>query len=186
MAKLRWTRFTRRGGTSAEFNDDIAGNISASIVGGPDTKIERIPGSRYFRLWYWWVVYEGAPVRMDDKYDWPAERKREGVSPTLKQAKADWAKAAVELAGIQPVVELEAPRLADKQYQCAKCEKRFGSQASIRGHQNKTGHSGFAVTGERPECECGCGGTPAGKRSRFLPGHDAKKASAEKAAAAAA
>lgn len=34
-------------------------------------------------------------------------------------------------------------------------------------------------------CECGCGGIPAGRKSRFLPGHDAKKASAEKAAAAA-
>lgn len=29
-------------------------------------------------------------------------------------------------------------------------------------------------------CRCGCGGSPKGKRSRFLPGHDAKFASAVK------
>lgn len=29
----------------------------------------------------------------------------------------------------------------------------------------------------RTHCECGCGGSPKGKRSRFLPGHDAKAAS---------
>lgn len=27
-------------------------------------------------------------------------------------------------------------------------------------------------TSERPPCLCGCGGTPAGRNSRFLPGHD--------------
>lgn len=26
----------------------------------------------------------------------------------------------------------------------------------------------------RNPCECGCGGTPAGRKSRYLPGHDAK------------
>lgn len=26
----------------------------------------------------------------------------------------------------------------------------------------------------RTPCECGCGGTPKGRKSRFLPGHDAK------------
>jgi hypothetical protein len=37
---------------------------------------------------------------------------------------------------------------------------------------------------QRPPCQCGCGDFPAGKRSRFLPGHDAKLASAEKKAKA--
>ncbi len=27
---------------------------------------------------------------------------------------------------------------------------------------------------ERPPCVCGCGGFPSKRRSRFLPGHDAK------------
>jgi hypothetical protein len=27
---------------------------------------------------------------------------------------------------------------------------------------------------ERPECRCGCGQRPRGKRSHFLPGHDAR------------
>lgn len=31
-----------------------------------------------------------------------------------------------------------------------------------------------ATTTVSGECECGCGGHPRGKRSRFLPGHDAK------------
>ena len=26
----------------------------------------------------------------------------------------------------------------------------------------------------RPPCVCGCGGTPKGKKARFLPGHDAR------------
>lgn len=33
-------------------------------------------------------------------------------------------------------------------------------------------------------CECGCGGIPAGRKSRFLPGHDAKHYSAQRAAEA--
>lgn len=37
---------------------------------------------------------------------------------------------------------------------------------------------------ERPACECGCGGFPKGKRSRFVPGHDAKLHSAQKKAEA--
>jgi hypothetical protein len=32
-------------------------------------------------------------------------------------------------------------------------------------------------------CECGCGGSPKGKRSRFLPGHDARMHGAAKAPA---
>jgi hypothetical protein len=36
----------------------------------------------------------------------------------------------------------------------------------------------------RPPCECGCGGFPKGKSSRFIPGHDAKLHSAQKKAAA--
>jgi hypothetical protein len=36
----------------------------------------------------------------------------------------------------------------------------------------------------RPACLCGCGGTPKGKKSRFVPGHDARYHSAEKKAAA--
>lgn len=37
-----------------------------------------------------------------------------------------------------------------------------------------------------PTCGCGCGGAPKGKKSRFLPGHDAKAASAANAPARAA
>jgi hypothetical protein len=40
------------------------------------------------------------------------------------------------------------------------------------------------VAPELVGCQCGCGGQPKGKRSRFLPGHDAKAAAARKAAAA--
>jgi hypothetical protein len=35
----------------------------------------------------------------------------------------------------------------------------------------------------RPECLCGCGGTPRGKNARFLPGHDARFHAAQKKAA---
>lgn len=28
--------------------------------------------------------------------------------------------------------------------------------------------------GDRPPCLCGCGGVPSGRKSRFLPGHDAR------------
>jgi hypothetical protein len=37
---------------------------------------------------------------------------------------------------------------------------------------------------ERPPCLCGCGGTPKGKKSRFIPGHDARYHAAQKKAAA--
>ena len=30
------------------------------------------------------------------------------------------------------------------------------------------------INADRKPCECGCGGFPAGKRSKFLPGHDMK------------
>lgn len=33
---------------------------------------------------------------------------------------------------------------------------------------------------DKRECLCGCGGSPKGKRSRYLPGHDAKHAAARK------
>lgn len=36
----------------------------------------------------------------------------------------------------------------------------------------------------RPPCLCGCGGTPKGKKSRFIPGHDARYHAAQKKAAA--
>ena len=36
----------------------------------------------------------------------------------------------------------------------------------------------------RPPCLCGCGGTPKGKKARFLPGHDARYHSDQKKAAA--
>jgi hypothetical protein len=39
------------------------------------------------------------------------------------------------------------------------------------------------VVEERPPCACGCGGSPAGKKSRYLPGHDARHLSAQKRAA---
>ncbi len=35
----------------------------------------------------------------------------------------------------------------------------------------------------RPPCLCGCGGTPKGPKSRFIPGHDARFHAAEKARA---
>lgn len=35
----------------------------------------------------------------------------------------------------------------------------------------------------RPACLCGCGGTPKGKKSRFIPGHDARWHAAQKRAA---
>jgi hypothetical protein len=35
----------------------------------------------------------------------------------------------------------------------------------------------------RATCECGCSGTPKGKKARYLPGHDSKHASALKKAA---
>ncbi len=35
----------------------------------------------------------------------------------------------------------------------------------------------------RPPCLCGCGGFPAGKKSRFIPGHDARYHSALRKAA---
>lgn len=38
---------------------------------------------------------------------------------------------------------------------------------------------------ERAPCLCGCGGTPSGKKARFLPGHDARYHAALKRAAAA-
>jgi hypothetical protein len=36
----------------------------------------------------------------------------------------------------------------------------------------------------RPPCLCGCGGFPAGRKSRFIPGHDARYHAAQKKAAA--
>lgn len=39
-----------------------------------------------------------------------------------------------------------------------------------------------AGTGGRPPCLCGCGGTPASKGAKFLPGHDARYHAAQKAA----
>ena len=52
-----------------------------------------------------------------------------------------------------------------------------------------TRQDSVTVTGRAPAvepgtgtCECGCGGSPKGKNSRFLPGHDAKAASAAKKA----
>lgn len=34
----------------------------------------------------------------------------------------------------------------------------------------------------RPACLCGCGGTPRGKKSRYLPGHDARHFGAQRRA----
>ena len=34
--------------------------------------------------------------------------------------------------------------------------------------------TGKDVEGGRPSCLCGCGGTPSGKKARFIPGHDAR------------
>lgn len=42
----------------------------------------------------------------------------------------------------------------------------------------------FVVVETRPECLCGCGGTPKGKNARYLPGHDARHLSVMKKAAA--
>lgn len=39
-----------------------------------------------------------------------------------------------------------------------------------------------AKSADRPPCLCGCGGFPAGRRSRYRPGHDAKHLSALKKA----
>ena len=35
---------------------------------------------------------------------------------------------------------------------------------------------------DRAPCLCGCGGTPKGKKSRFIPGHDARYHAAQKRA----
>ncbi len=35
---------------------------------------------------------------------------------------------------------------------------------------------------DRPPCDCGCGGSPKGAKSRYLPGHDARHVSAQKTA----
>jgi hypothetical protein len=46
--------------------------------------------------------------------------------------------------------------------------------------------SAETVAAEPRFCECGCGGSPKGKKARYLPGHDARHHSALKAAAKAA
>lgn len=46
----------------------------------------------------------------------------------------------------------------------------------------RTNKTAAAASVARPPCACGCGGTPAGKRSVYLPGHDTKHRSAFKAA----
>lgn len=50
---------------------------------------------------------------------------------------------------------------------------------SSKGHEEEGVLSvaittGKDVEGGRPSCLCGCGGTPSGKKARFIPGHDAR------------
>jgi len=46
--------------------------------------------------------------------------------------------------------------------------------ATARGaRRTEPNRAGSPARDGRPPCECGCGMTPAGRRSRFLPGHDA-------------
>ena len=71
----------------------------------------------------------------------------------------------------------------------AKAEAREAAKAEKAKIAEEKAAARAAAKAEREAprttpCECGCGAIPAGRKSRFLPGHDAKKASAEKQAAA--
>lgn len=104
-----------------------------------------------------------------------ADEAMEDEAAAEKQAKAEAAKAAkaekaAEVAARKAEREAKAAAVAAE-----KAEKAAAREAAAEARK-----------APRTEpCECGCGGIPAGRKSRFLPGHDAKKASAEKAAAAA-
>jgi hypothetical protein len=89
-------------------------------------------------------------------------------------------------------------------FECAECGKAFGSPKGLLGHQNRVGHKGSVIAEKaKPErkpgqkrtpqekiadgkaedrllCQCGCGEMPKGKKSKFLPGHDARWYSAQK------
>lgn len=77
--------------------------------------------------------------------------------------------------------------------QAGTCPECGGEFKRLATHLTATGHDGKPVLAvvdsetpeeaspNRPPCECGCGGFPKGKKSRFIPGHDAKLHSRQKA-----
>lgn len=82
----------------------------------------------------------------------------------------------------EPIVATEAPVKEQKQAKAEKvsAEEKAAARAKVAEAKQAAREADRA---SRP-CECGCGGVPKGFKSRFIPGHDAKLASAEKSAEA--
>lgn len=89
----------------------------------------------------------------------------------------------------------QAP-VEERPFTCAVCGKAFIKVTGLEMHGIRTRHNvdrrpggayieDGAESEERAPCMCGCGDFPRGKKSRFIPGHDARYHAAQKKAAAA-
>jgi colicin import membrane protein len=80
-----------------------------------------------------------------------------------------------EAARAAKVAEREAAKAAKAAEKAKAAEEKAAARAAAKAEREAP---------RTTPCECGCGGIPAGRKSRFIPGHDAKLHSAQRKAAA--
>ena len=129
------------------------------------------------------IVADGAqeePTSIDAKR---AEKEAKAAAKAEAKAAADAEKAAKAEARAAAKAEKDAADAAAKaEREAAKAAK--AAEKAKAAEERAAARAAAKAEREAPRttpCECGCGGIPAGRKSRFLPGHDAKHYSAIRA-----
>lgn len=116
---------------------------------------------------------EGAePTNIDAKRA-EKEAKAKAKADAAEARKAERAAhvAERETARQAKVAEREAAKAARAAAKAKAAEEKAAARAAAKAEREAP---------RTTPCECGCGGIPAGRKSRFLPGHDAKHFSAQR------